>query len=84
MRSFEPSRDASAKRIEGMKKILKDFLSSKSNYDPEALKERIGEDSWLTDEYIQVLVKAGKPKEAIQLYVRNKQYQKAFNFGETH
>lgn len=50
------------------------YLISRSIYSPEALKDRIGEDSWLTEEYIQVLVKAGKPKEAIQLYVKNKQY----------
>jgi len=65
MKTFEPLRDQSAKKVESMKKILKDFLSSKSSYDAEALKERIGEDTWLTEEYIQVLVKAGKPKEAI-------------------
>jgi hypothetical protein len=35
----------------------------------EILKEKIGNDSWLTDEYILVLVKGGKPQEAINLYV---------------
>jgi hypothetical protein len=82
--SWDPQKHQSAKRVESMKKVLKDFLSSKSGYDAEALKDRIGEDTWLTEEYIQVLVKAGKPKEAIQLYVRKQQYQKAFAFGETH
>jgi len=33
------------------------------------LKDKIGTGTWLTDEYILVLVKAGKPKEAIDLYV---------------
>ena len=38
-------------------------------FSPEVLKETIGTGTWLIDEYIQVLVKAGKPKEAIDLYV---------------
>jgi len=81
-RVFDPQRDPIAKKVESMKKILNDFLRSKSNYEPEALKERIGEDTWLTDEYILVLVKGGKPKQAIELYVRLKNYSQAFLFGE--
>jgi hypothetical protein len=46
------------------------------------LKEKIGTDTWLTDEYILVLVKAGKPKEAISLYVSLGMHPKAFQFGE--
>ncbi len=49
---------------------------------PETLKEKIGTDTWLTDEYILVLVKAGKPKEAISLYVSLGMHPKAFQFGE--
>lgn len=48
------------------------------------MKEKIGSDTWLTDEYIQVLVKAGKPKEAIELYVQKQKYDQAFTFGEAH
>jgi len=51
-RTFEPQRDSKAKRVESIKQVLSKFLSSKSNYDPEALKDRIGEETWLTDEYI--------------------------------
>ena len=51
---------------------------------PEVLKEKIGSDTWLCDEYIQVLVKAGKPKEAIDLYVQKQKYDQAFAFGEAH
>lgn len=46
-------------------------------FSPEVLKEKIGTGTWLTDEYILVLVKAGKPKEAIDLYVELEQYDKA-------
>lgn len=59
-----------------------DFLNTKSNYNPEILKERIGTETWLTDEYVLVLVKSGRPREAIDLYVQLKLYQKAFTFGE--
>lgn len=51
-RSFEPLKDSKAKKVDAIKQILSKFLSSKSNYDPEALKEKIGEETWLTDEYI--------------------------------
>ena len=43
-------------------------------FSPEVLKDKIGTDTWLTDEYILVLVKGGKPKEAINLYVSLEQY----------
>lgn len=61
-----------------MKQVLYQFLNNpKSNYNPEVLKDKIGTGTWLTDEYILVLVKAGKPKEAIDLYVELEQYDKA-------
>jgi len=41
-------------------------------WSPEILKERIGTDTWLIDEYILVLVKGGRPKEAINMYVQLK------------
>lgn len=53
-------------------------------FSAEILKEKIGKQTWLTDEYILVLVKAGEPKDAIKLYVELKEYTKAFNFGEQH
>ena len=53
-------------------------------FSAEILKDRIGKQTWLTDEYILVLVKAGEPKDAIKLYVELKEYTKAFNFGEQH
>lgn len=77
-------KDPTAKKVESMKGVLNDFLNNKSNYNPEILKERIGTDTWLTDEYILVLVKGGKPKEAINLYVQLEQFHKAFSFGEAH
>lgn len=46
-------------------------------FSPDVLKKQIGTETWLTDEYILVLVKAGKPKEAIDLYVKLEQYDKA-------
>lgn len=51
-------------------------------FSPDVLKKQIGTETWLTDEYILVLVKAGKPKEAIDLYVKLEQYDKAAQFGE--
>lgn len=77
-------KDPTAKRVENMKQVLYDFLNTKSNYNPEVLKDKIGTDTWLTDEYILVLVKGGKPKEAINLYVQLEQFSKAFTFGESH
>ena len=50
---------------------------SSPDVSPEVLKDKIGTGTWLTDEYILVLVKAGKPKEAIDLYVELEQYDKA-------
>ena len=50
----------------------------------DTLKREIGEGTWMTDEYIQLLVKEKKYKEAISLHVQKKEYDKVEEFCKNH
>lgn len=63
-----------------MKKALLDFLTQKSKYNPDKILEKIGEETWLIDEYIEVLLKAQKAEKAIETYVRKGEWNKAKDF----
>ena len=50
----------------------------------DTLKKEIGQGTWMTDEYIQLLVKEKKYKEAIQQHVNERRFDKVEEFCKNH
>lgn len=67
-----------------MKQNLTNFLATASQYDVDTLKREIGTGTWMTDEYIQLLVKEKKYKEAISLHVEKGHFDKVEEFCKNH
>ena len=55
------------------------FLEEKNNYNPSVLLEKV-RDSWMIEEEIILLVKEKKYEPAIEIFVKNGQYQEAEDF----
>ena len=62
--------------IEPTRKKLQALLDKKTNYDPAALLEKV-KDSWMTEEEILLLIKMKEFRAAIEIYIKNGNYEEA-------
>jgi hypothetical protein len=65
--------------IDPSRKKLQALLDKKTNYDPATLLEKV-KDSWMTDEEILLLIKMKEFRAAIEIYIKNGNYDEAEQF----